>query len=91
MLFTFAGRQQRNTRSHRRSLARGAGQSVVRRAAAGHKAETLLRALPGAGQNSAQAAGPIGWRQAESDAAPGDTAGAGQAAGRDTGICVEIR
>lgn len=81
MCLMLAGSQQRNTRSHRRSLARGAGQSVVRGAATGHQAETVLRALPGAGQNSAQAARPVGGRQAQSDTASGDAAGAGQAAG----------
>jgi len=87
----FTGCRQGNPRSHRRSLAGGDEQSLGSGAPAGQQAEALLRALHGAGQDCAQAAGPAGGRKAQSDTASGDPAGAGQAAGRDLGVRAEVR
>lgn len=55
------------------------------------EAEALLRALAGPGARGAEAARPAGRRPTESDAAPGDAAGAGQAAGRDSRVRAEVR
>lgn len=87
----FTGCRQGNPRSHRRSIAGGDRQSLGGGAAVGEQAEALLRALHGAGQDCAQAAGPAGGRKTESDTASGDAAGAGQAAGRDLGVRAEVR
>lgn len=67
------------------------GEGVECGPAAGHQITTLLRALTGIGAHRAEIVVAAGRRQNESDTAFGNAAGAGQAIGRDSGVCVEIR
>lgn len=91
MVSGITGSWQRDSRSDSRSPAAVSGEGVERRAAFGYQITTMLRTFAGAGAHRAQIVVTIGRWQNESHATFGNTAGARQAVGRNSGICIEIR
>lgn len=90
LLYSFAGRRQRDTRSNFRSNARNSGAGVDRCAPISRKIEGVLWTLAGTGKDCAETAGTTRGRSTQSHTTFRDAAGSGEAISRDFGVRSEI-